>query len=77
MMNSNWKNPLESWFFFKYFSVARINGHGGNVKSEQVRSTLRCLFNPLSPHDALKHHFTSLKKYLIFLQPGVLERKFP
>ena len=30
-------------------------------------------FNPLSPHDALKHHFTSLKKYLIFLQPGVLE----
>ena len=33
--------------------------------------------NPLSPHDALKHHFTSLKKYLIFLQPGVLERKFP
>ena len=35
-----------------------------------------CL-NPLSPHDALKHHFTSLKTYLIFLQPRVLERKFP
>ena len=33
--------------------------------------------NPLSPHDALKHHFTSLKTYLIFLQPKVLERKFP
>ena len=31
------------------------------------------LFNPLSPHDALKHHFTSLKTYLIFLQLGVLE----
>ena len=27
-------------------------------------------FNPLSPHDALKHHFTSLKTYLIFLQLG-------
>ena len=26
------------------------------------------LFNPLSPHDALKHHFTSLKTDLIFLQ---------
>ena len=24
-------------------------------------------FNPLSPHDALKHHFTSLKTYLILL----------
>ena len=30
------------------------------------------LFNPLSPHDALKHHFTSLKTDLIFLQLGVL-----
>ena len=34
-------------------------------------------FNPLNPHDALKHHFTSLKTDLIFLQPRVLERKFP
>ena len=25
------------------------------------------LFNPLSPHDAFKHHFTSLKTGLIFL----------
>ena len=33
--------------------------------------------NPLSPHDALKHHFTSLKTYLIFLQLRILERKFP
>ena len=29
--------------------------------------------NPLSPHDALKHHFTALKTDLIFLQPRVLE----
>ena len=33
--------------------------------------------NPLSPHDALRHHFTSLKTDLIFLQSRVLERKFP
>ena len=33
--------------------------------------------NPLSPHDALKHHFTSLKTDLIFLQPRLLEREFP
>ena len=32
--------------------------------------------NPLSSQDALKHHFTSLKTDLIFLQPRVLERKF-
>ena len=30
-------------------------------------------FDPLSPHDALKHHFTPLKTYLIFLQPRVLK----
>ena len=35
------------------------------------------LFNPLSSHDALKHHFTSLKTDLIFPQHRVLERKFP
>ena len=29
-----------------------------------------CLFNPFSPHDALKHHITSLKTDLIILQPG-------
>ena len=34
------------------------------------------MFNPLSPYDALKHHFTSLKTDLIFLQSRVLERKF-
>ena len=34
-------------------------------------------FNPLSPHDALKHHFTSLKTDLINLQLRVLEGKFP
>ena len=32
---------------------------------------------PLSPHDALKHHFKSLKTDLILLQPRVLERKLP
>ena len=32
--------------------------------------------NPLSPHDALKHHFTSLKRDLIFLQLRGLEGIF-
>ena len=35
------------------------------------------LLNPLSPHDALKNHFTSLKTYLIFLQQRVSKDKFP
>ena len=32
--------------------------------------------NPLSPHDALKHHFTSLKTDLTFIQLGVLNENF-
>ena len=35
------------------------------------------LLNLLRPHDALKHHSTSLKTYSIFLQLRVLERKCP
>ena len=31
------------------------------------------VFYPLRPHDALKHHLTSLKTHLIFLQLGVFE----
>ena len=31
------------------------------------------VINPLSPHVALKHHFTSLETDLIFLQPKVSE----
>ena len=30
--------------------------------------------NPLGIHDVLKHHFTSLKTDLIFLQQRVLQR---
>ena len=33
--------------------------------------------SPLSPQDAFRHHFTSLKTYLISLQLVVLEREFP
>ena len=40
---------------------------GSNLKASISR------FNSLSPHDALKHHFTSLKTDLIFLQLMVSE----
>ena len=39
--------------------------------------TIIVVLNPLSPHDALKHHFISLKIDFIFLQLTVLEGKFP
>ena len=39
--------------------------------AKDVISSIR--INPLSPHDALKHHFTSLKTDLVFLQQRVLE----
>ena len=45
--------------------------------NEGVKPVTICLFDPLSPRDALKHHFKSLKTFLVFLQLGVLERKFP
>ena len=32
------------------------------------KAILLCKVNPLSPHDALKHHITALKTDLIFLQ---------
>ena len=33
--------------------------------------------NPLSPHDAIMHHFTSLKIQFISLKLRVLKGKFP
>ena len=45
-----------------------------HIPAMYVDSSLRTLrFNPLSPPDALKHHFTSLKTDLIFLQLRVSE----
>ena len=46
--------------------------YGSSVALENP--PLYLLINPLSPRDALKHHFTSLETHLIFLQPRVLER---
>ena len=46
-----------------------------NVKLTII-TVLIYLINPLNPHDALKHHFTSLKTDLIFQQTRVLERTF-
>ena len=46
-------------------------------KNETYSCSLPLQLNPLSPHDALKHHFTSLKTDLIFLQLGFSEWKFP
>ena len=34
------------------------------------------MINPLSPHEASKHNFTSMKINLFFLGPEVLKRKF-
>ena len=44
---------------------------------EATRIISKWYINPLSPHDALRHRFTSLKTDLIFLQPRVLKRIFP
>ena len=46
------------------------------ISYNKEREIFDCI-DPLSPHDALKHHFTFLKTYLNLLQERVLERKFP
>ena len=55
--------------------------HKGGLKPDSFHYSLvswsSCgQLNPLSPHDALKHHFTSLKTDLISQHLWVLERKF-
>ena len=59
--------------------TVRAGEHSKAVYLSNVRVGLfpPLTFNPLSPHDALKHHFTYLKTDLIFIQPKVLERIFP
>ena len=47
------------------------------ISGDTTREYNKHYINPLSPHDALKHHFTSLKTNLIFQKLWVLERKFP
>ena len=51
--------------------------HHSNCKQAKHSISIYLTVAHLSPHDALKHHFTSLKTDLIFLQAWVLERKFP
>ena len=48
-----------------------------HLKSKQLLSFGFAVINPLSPHDALKHHFKFLKTDFIFPQLRVLEGKFP
>ena len=44
---------------------------------KKTRVIYRLVINSLNHHDSLKHHFTSLKTQLIFLQVNVLEGKLP
>ena len=55
--------------------VTLLEGIRNRYKQDVIYVSI--LLNPLNPHDALKHHFSYLKTDLIFLQPRVLERKFP
>ena len=76
--------PNNAWVFQRNIfgcnigqSTSSIEGCH-KVKTYQVHKQwiLTLIVKSLSPLDALKH-FTSLKTDLIFLQPRVLEQKFP
>ena len=43
----------------------------------KIKLRFHLVFNPLSPHDASKHHFTYLKIDLILLKPRGLKGKYP
>ena len=64
-------NPLRAGLFLLY--KQRDQRVWVNLKSSWCLIALSASSNPLSPHDALKHHFTSLKTDLIFLQLRVFE----
>ena len=49
----------------------------GNCAHENIYIASHLTLKPLSPHDALKRHFTSLKTDLISLQQTVSEKKIP
>ena len=78
---------LISWYCYWHYKVNVIKYISHmvfiNLKQSQLikRDSFVILFdeqvNHLSPHDALKHHFKSLKTHLIFLQPRVSEWKLP
>ena len=75
---------LRRWSNIVHCLLGRIFCQINNSESESEYRRVRffsivkfTLINPLRPHDALKHHFTSLKTDFISLQQRVLERKFP
>ena len=72
-----WQIQQKSRFFTPWWLLVAIttiiNHHGDAL---QIERWPLLTINHLGPHDALKHHFTSLKTDLIFLQQRVLERNF-
>ena len=78
------KTPIRNGYFNYNVAINQDNlieiCHPLELVSLQRTHVKLCLatavLNPLRPHDALKHHFISLKTDLIFIQPRVLEREF-
>ena len=70
-------NPLKPDFTFHLHPLQAANCCLDLQWMKMIHVLKIILINPFSPHDPMRHHFTSLKTDLIFLQPRVLERKFP
>ena len=77
-----WSTKIGRCLYVQNYWMSLLRGHRAihllwvKLGNDIIRED-KTKLNPLSPHDALKHHFTSLKTVLIFPQLRVLERKFP
>ena len=62
--------------YYNYFNIFSAGIDFGHVRCQILMCKVdsrAVTVNPLSPRDALKHHFTTLKTDLIFLQQSVLK----
>ena len=66
-----------------YNIINRFTNHDNihfHILADQINQVLllimKCVLNPLSPHDALKHHLTSLKTDLVFYNQGFYNENF-
>ena len=68
--------PNTSFFCFIKPHLIEHNTYFVGLWWDSIKYTIHTPFNPFSPHDALKHHFTSMKTDLISENQGFKNENF-